>query len=98
MEPIIVEEITPELTYCQGNVVPKPSTFPLNMKALGDCVCSNKLKLGIFYDDESVYNARSIETILYYINNLSFLVLPMHSDWFCLWGICLDPLHALTPF
>ena len=61
-------------------MVHKPSTFPLGMKDLVDYVDSNGLNLGIHYDDESVYNARSIEYILYYINNTSFLVLPMHSD------------------
>ena len=79
MEPIIVDELTLELTYCQGNVVPKPSMFPSGIKALVDYVHSNGLKHEIYYDDESVYNVRSIETILYYINNLSFLILPMHS-------------------
>ena len=65
MEPVIVDELTPELTDCQANVVPKPWTFPLGMKALENYVHWNGLKLGIYYDDESVYNARSIETILY---------------------------------
>ena len=60
MEPIIVDEITLEITYCQGNVVPKPSTFRSGMKALTDYVHSNELKLGIYYDDELVYNAISI--------------------------------------
>ena len=60
-------------------MVPTPSTFPLGKKALAYHVHSNGLKLGIYYDDESVYNARSIETILYDINNLNIMVLPMHS-------------------
>ena len=61
-------------------MLPKPSTFLLGMKGLTNYVHSNGLKLGIYSNDESVYNARSIETILYYMNNLSFVVLPMHSD------------------
>ena len=98
MEPIILDELTPELTYCEVNVVPKPSMFPWGMKALEDYVHSTRLKLGIYFDDESVYNARSIETILYYINNFSFLVLPVHLDSFFLWCVCSNPIHALTPF
>ena len=60
-------------------MVSKPTMFPSGMNALVDYVHSNGLKIGIHYDDESAYNGRSIETILYYINNLSFLILPMHS-------------------
>ncbi|XP_022773617.1 alpha-galactosidase-like [Durio zibethinus] len=38
------------LCFCQGNLVPKASTFPSGIKALADYVHSKGLKLGIYSD------------------------------------------------
>jgi hypothetical protein len=48
------------LVCCQGNLVPKASTFPSGIKALADYIHGKGLKLGIYSDAGYIYSLSHI--------------------------------------